>query len=137
MASPISTAFPVAIAAEGPMTSSVFRTSRAFSTQPSSPSSTGTQTSLIIPSNMHVVVGMSGGVDSAVSALLLKQAGFKVTGVYMRNWDKADEEDQCSGEQDLFDVRRVCDHLQIPLEEANFMKEYWLYVFETVRILDG
>ena len=58
---------------------------------------------------MRIIVGMSGGVDSAVSALLLKRAGYDVVGVFMKNWEEKDEEGVCTAETDWKDVQRVCD----------------------------
>ncbi|GAB0086656.1 Mitochondrial tRNA-specific 2-thiouridylase 1 [Sergentomyia squamirostris] len=77
----------------------------------------------------NVVVGVSGGVDSAVAALLLKNKGFKVQGVFMKNWDIIDEKTFCTGEQDWEDAQRVCRYLKIPLIHVNFVKEYWNNVF--------
>lgn len=88
---------------------------------------------LLIHSKMssikNVVVGISGGVDSAVAALLLKKKGFKVTGVYMKNWDLADENGICSVSSDLEDAKFACNRLKIPFHEVNFVKEYWNEVF--------
>ena len=78
---------------------------------------------------MRVVVGMSGGVDSAVSALLLKRAGYDVLGVFMKNWEEKDEEGVCTSEGDWQDVQRVCERLDIPYYSVNFAKEYWDRVF--------
>src|SRR5690554_7596690 len=72
----------------------------------------------------HVVVGMSGGVDSAVTAHLLKQQGYQVTGLFMKNWEDDDDDQYCSSRQDLVDVASVCDVLGIDLEVVNFSKEY-------------
>ncbi|KFB35610.1 AGAP011960-PA-like protein [Anopheles sinensis] len=77
----------------------------------------------------RVVVGISGGVDSAVSAYLLKKRGFEVCGAFMKNWDLIDESGYCSGEQDWEDAQRLCRMLDIPLEQINFVKDYWLEVF--------
>lgn len=77
----------------------------------------------------NVVVGMSGGVDSAVSAHLLKERGYNVLGVFMRNWDEHDESGRCSGEQDLKDAELACRHLQIELRQVNYVKQYWTAVF--------
>lgn len=74
-----------------------------------------------------VVVGMSGGVDSAVAALLLKEQGWDVTGVFMKNWDDGGEE--CTAAQDFEDVRAVCDQIGIPYYTVNFEQEYWDRVF--------
>ncbi len=85
-----------------------------------------------------VVVGMSGGVDSSVSALLLQQQGYEVIGLFMRNWDSlADGEFNgpttasgiCPQEEDYNDAKKVCDKLGIPLHRKDFVKEYWDYVF--------
>lgn len=80
----------------------------------------------------RVVVGMSGGVDSSVAALLLQRRGFDVVGLYMRNWDAADErgESPCPHDADLRDAGRVCDQLGIPLRTVEFVSEYWMQVWE-------
>ena len=76
-----------------------------------------------------IIVGMSGGVDSSVAALLLKEQGFKVKGLFMQNWqNEADEE--CTSEIDFKDASAVCDLLDIPLHRANFADEYWDRVFK-------
>ena len=77
-----------------------------------------------------VVVGMSGGVDSSVSALLLKQQGFNVVGLFMQNWEEKDQNQVCTAQQDYDDVRRVCDKIDIPYYSVNFSKEYYERVFE-------
>ncbi|KAI8991402.1 tRNA methyl transferase [Mycotypha africana] len=77
----------------------------------------------------RVVVAMSGGVDSSVSAALLKQQGFNVQGIYMRNWDTADERGVCTSQQDWEDVQKVCQKLDIPCQHVDFVKEYWNDVF--------
>lgn len=76
-----------------------------------------------------VVVGMSGGVDSSVAALLLKEQGYNVIGIFMKNWEEDQEDGQCSAEEDYEDVRRVCQVLEIPYYTVNFSKEYWDRVF--------
>ncbi|XP_046428324.1 mitochondrial tRNA-specific 2-thiouridylase 1 isoform X1 [Neodiprion fabricii] len=80
----------------------------------------------------RVVVGMSGGVDSAVSALLLKRKGFDVVGVFMQNWDANEEIGTCTIEQDYKDAERVCDRLGVPLTRIDFVKEYWNEVFSNL-----
>ena len=81
--------------------------------------------------SLRVAVGVSGGVDSAVAAMLLRQQGHDVVGVFMRNWDEAEETGNrnCSVEKDLADAAAVCRQLGIPLHEANFVAEYWQQVF--------
>ncbi|MFD0674166.1 tRNA 2-thiouridine(34) synthase MnmA [Cohnella sp. GCM10027633] len=82
------------------------------------------------PSKVRVVVGMSGGVDSSVTALMLKRQGFDVIGVFMKNWDDTDEFGVCTAEEDAEDVRRVCDQIGIPYYTVNFEAEYYDKVFE-------
>lgn len=77
----------------------------------------------------RVVVGMSGGVDSSVAALLLKRQGFDVMGVFMKNWEETDENGVCAATQDYDDVREVCETIGIPYYSVNFAKEYWDRVF--------
>lgn len=84
-----------------------------------------------------VVVGMSGGVDSAVAAYLLKKEGYNVIGLFMRNWDSSingedfvNSEDICPQEIDYNDALAVCNFLDIPLKRVDFIKEYWDYVFK-------
>ncbi|MCX7568846.1 tRNA 2-thiouridine(34) synthase MnmA [Tumebacillus sp. DT12] len=81
------------------------------------------------PEETRVVVGMSGGVDSSVTAWLLKQQGYDVIGVFMKNWDDTDEFGHCTAEDDFADVRRVCDKIGIPYYTVNFEKEYYDKVF--------
>ena len=76
-----------------------------------------------------VVVGMSGGVDSSVAALLLKEQGYNVIGLFMLNWEEKDENGCCTAEEDYADVRRVCSVLDIPYYTVNFAKEYMDRVF--------
>lgn len=77
-----------------------------------------------------VSVGMSGGVDSSVAALLLQQQGYDVRGVFMKNWEGDDTEEHCSAADDLADARQVCQTLGIPLQGVNFADQYWERVFE-------
>lgn len=77
----------------------------------------------------RVVVGMSGGVDSAVSAALLKEQGFDVIGLYMSNWKETDEGGCCTGEQDWTDVKYVCDRIGIPYYSVDFSEQYMNNVF--------
>ena len=81
-------------------------------------------------SKIRVVVGMSGGVDSSVSALLLKQQGFDVVGVFMKNWDDTDDSGVCTATEDYEDVKKVADEIGIPYYSINFEKDYWERVFE-------
>ena len=78
---------------------------------------------------MRVVVGMSGGVDSAVSALLRKRQGYEVIGVFMKNWEEKDENGICTAESDWRDVQDVCELIDIPYYSVNFAKEYRERVF--------
>ena len=78
----------------------------------------------------RIVVGMSGGVDSSVAALLLKEQGYDVIGVFMKNWEEEDENGTCTAETDWRDVREVCDQIEIPCYSVNFAREYWERVFE-------
>ncbi|XP_069812219.1 mitochondrial tRNA-specific 2-thiouridylase 1 [Dendropsophus ebraccatus] len=77
----------------------------------------------------HVVCAMSGGVDSAVAALLLRRRGYQVTGVFMNNWDVVDEHGMCTAEKDCEDAYRVCRTLDIPFHQVSYVKEYWHEVF--------
>ena len=77
----------------------------------------------------RIVVGMSGGVDSSVAALLLKRAGHEVIGVFMKNWEEKDDEGVCTSERDWDDVRTVCDTIGIPYYAVNFAREYRERVF--------
>ena len=78
----------------------------------------------------HIIVGLSGGVDSAVTAYLLQKAGHKVDAIFMKNWEEDDTDEYCSATQDLADAERICETLKIPLRTVNFSSEYWNYVFE-------
>ena len=72
-----------------------------------------------------VIVGMSGGVDSSVSAWLLQQQGYQVEGLFMKNWEEDDGEEYCTAAADLADAQAVCDKLGIELHTVNFAAEYW------------
>lgn len=86
-----------------------------------------------------VVIGMSGGVDSSVAAIILKEQGYEVIGLFMRNWDSTINNDIlgnpntnnfiCPQEQDYNDALSVCEKIGIPLHRIDFIKEYWDYVF--------
>lgn len=80
--------------------------------------------------NTRVVVGMSGGVDSSVTALLLKEQGYDVVGIFMKNWDDTDENGVCTATEDYKDVAKVAAQIGIPYYSVNFEKEYWDRVFE-------
>ena len=78
----------------------------------------------------RIVVGMSGGVDSAVAALTLKRQGYDVIGVFMKNWEEQDEDGVCTSAQDWQDVQRICDAIDIPYYSVNFAREYMDRVFK-------
>lgn len=82
------------------------------------------------PKDIKVIVGMSGGVDSSVSAVLLQQAGFHVEGLFMKNWEEDDGSEYCTAMIDLADAQAVADKIGIKLHTANFAMEYWDNVFE-------
>ena len=77
-----------------------------------------------------VAVGMSGGVDSSVASLLLKEQGYNVIGIFMHNWDEKDERGMCTAEGDFNDVKSVCRALNIPYYSVDFSKEYKERVFQ-------
>lgn len=99
------------------------------STEPTTPGSSTTESSATT-ANGKVIVGMSGGVDSSVSALLLMQQGYEVEGLFMKNWDEDDGTEYCTAKEDLADAEAVCAKLGIKLHTANFAAEYWDNVFE-------
>lgn len=80
--------------------------------------------------NKKVIVGISGGVDSSVCALMLKTAGFDVQGVFMKNWTNSAPNIECTTEMDFADAEAVCDQIGIPLHQANFSGDYWDRVFK-------
>ena len=79
----------------------------------------------------RIVVGLSGGVDSAVAALLLKRAGYEVVGLFMKNWEDDDDDEYCSTREDLVDGAAVADVIGIELEVVNFAAEYKERVFQS------
>jgi tRNA-specific 2-thiouridylase len=79
--------------------------------------------------NEKIMVGMSGGVDSSVAALLLIEQGYHVEGLFMKNWEEDDDANNCAAAEDLADARSVCDELGISLHSVNFASEYWDRVF--------
>lgn len=74
-------------------------------------------------SQQRVIVGMSGGVDSSVSALLLLEQGYQVEGLFMKNWEEDDGTDYCTAMDDLADAQAVCDRIGIKLHTANSVQE--------------
>ncbi len=78
----------------------------------------------------RVIVGLSGGVDSSVSLLLLKNQGYAVEALFMKNWEEDDTDTYCAASNDLADAKAVCESLGIKLHTVNFAKEYWDTVFE-------
>jgi len=77
----------------------------------------------------RVIVGMSGGVDSSVAALLLQQQNYEVSGLFMKNWDEADPEGPCQADIDARDALAVCERISVPLDAVSFAREYWDRVF--------
>lgn len=77
----------------------------------------------------RIMVGMSGGVDSSVAALLLKQAGYRVEGLFMKNWEEDDAPEYCAAKEDMLDAMAVADKLGIEFHFVNFAAEYWDRVF--------
>lgn len=78
----------------------------------------------------RVILGLSGGVDSSVAAVLLKEQGYDVIGLFMKNWDETDDSGVCTAEEDAKDAMKVAGRLQIPFYTVNFEKEYWERVFQ-------
>jgi tRNA-uridine 2-sulfurtransferase len=79
---------------------------------------------------IKIIVGISGGVDSAVALLLLKNQGHDVSAVFMQNWQAEKNDAFCTADQDLIDAKSVCEKLRVPLHTVNFTKEYWNKVFQ-------
>lgn len=77
-----------------------------------------------------IIVGLSGGVDSSVAALLLKEKGYNIEGLFMKNWDETSDEGRCLWEDDVEDALLVCEKLDIPINTIDLSKEYWSKVFE-------
>jgi len=77
----------------------------------------------------RIIVGLSGGVDSAVAAMLLKRKGYDVHGLFMKNWEEDDDAEYCAAEEDLAAAKQVAEILDIPLDTINFSSEYWDRVF--------
>ncbi|MSR13848.1 MAG: tRNA 2-thiouridine(34) synthase MnmA [Gammaproteobacteria bacterium] len=77
----------------------------------------------------HLVVAISGGVDSSVSALRLKRAGYRVSAVFMKNWNDPNEDGHCRWEDDVADALEVCERLDIPLNTVDLSQAYWDSVF--------
>lgn len=85
---------------------------------------------MTLNASTKVIVGMSGGVDSSVSALLLREQGYRVEGLFMKNWEEDDGTEYCTAKEDYADAQAVADALDITLHGANFSAEYWDNVFE-------
>ena len=77
----------------------------------------------------ELIVGMSGGVDSSVAALLLRKQGYDMAGLFMKNWEEDDFEGHCTATEDFADAKSICAQLGIKLYERNFSAEYWDNVF--------
>ena len=84
---------------------------------------------MAIYSKARVVVGISGGVDSSVAAWLLKEQGFEVIGLFMKNWEEDDDSTYCGAAEDLEIANQSCETMGIPLQTVNFSHEYWERVF--------
>ncbi|MDH5784268.1 MAG: tRNA 2-thiouridine(34) synthase MnmA [Chromatiales bacterium] len=78
----------------------------------------------------HIIVGLSGGVDSSVTTLLLKERGYQVEALFMKNWEEDDDADYCAAAVDLEDAQSVADSLGVALHKVNFSADYWDRVFE-------
>ncbi len=80
--------------------------------------------------DLHVVVAMSGGVDSSVAALSVKRAGLKCSALFMKNWNEPDDDGRCNWEDDVGDALGVCERLDIPVNTVDLAQAYWDSVFE-------
>lgn len=89
-----------------------------------------TTTNFLPPKSARIIVGISGGVDSSVTAHLLKEAGYDVQGVFMKNWEETYSPGYCTAEDDVFDAQDVCETIGIPLHTVNFAKQYQERVFK-------
>ena len=78
----------------------------------------------------NIAVAMSGGVDSSISAVLLKESGYRVTGIFMKNWEEDDDSNNCNVADDYKDAKRVASKLGIDLLTVNFSDKYWQLVFQ-------
>lgn len=85
---------------------------------------------MIIRKNKKIIVAMSGGVDSSVTAWILKNKKYEVEGIFMKNWEEDDTEEYCNSAKDLFDAINVCKKLNIYLHKINLSEEYWETVFK-------
>jgi tRNA-specific 2-thiouridylase len=99
-------------------------------TTPNQASTGANDPTLKKPADTRVIVGMSGGVDSSVTALLLLEQGYQVEGLFMKNWEEDDDAEYCAATEDLADAQAVCDKIGIKLRTVNFATEYWDHVFE-------
>src|SRR5262249_24296930 len=102
---------------------------RRLSRRPALSARRAVQDSWVKPVAERIVVGMSGGVDSSVAALLLKREGYDVVGLFMKNWEDDDTDEYCSTRQDFIDAAAAADLIGVELEAVNFAAEYKDRVF--------